>query len=110
LTVAARATGPDAGTSDVVVAGSGAKRVDIPVAGPPFERAPSEALEAFRDVSAATAAQTLHKMGLSRAYMQGPRALDPDYRAVGSALSRAIFCSHCSQSASLVSSKVCPQK
>lgn len=74
-----------------MVAGSGARRVDLPQVGPPFERASTETLDAFRDVSAATAVQTLHKMGLARAYMQGPRPLATGMRAVGSALTLAFM-------------------
>jgi regulator of RNase E activity RraA len=73
-------------TSSLVVAGSGATRVSLPVVGPDFPRPDSATRQAFADVSAATAAATLHRMGVTRAFVRGPRALVPGAKVVGTAL------------------------
>lgn len=78
-------------SSEVVVEGSGAARVDLRHAGPPFERAAPAVLAALGPVSSATAAGTLHKMGISRSFMRGPRALHPSAKVVGSALTLAFM-------------------
>jgi regulator of RNase E activity RraA len=75
----------------VVVAGSGATRVDLPVTGPAYERPDAATLAGFRDVSAATAAATLHRMGLTHAFVRGPRPFDPGLKVVGSALTLAFM-------------------
>jgi regulator of RNase E activity RraA len=72
--------------STVEVAGSGAQRVNLPEVGTNFTRADPKLLSAFDQVGAATAAATLHRMGITRAFVRGPRALDPDAKVVGSAL------------------------
>jgi regulator of RNase E activity RraA len=78
-------------TSDVVVEASGSHRVSLPVVGPDYPRVDAETRAAFTDVSAATAAATLHRMGITRAFVRGPRALDPDAKVVGSALTLAFM-------------------
>jgi regulator of RNase E activity RraA len=78
-------------TTEVVVEGSGSGRVALPVVGPEYARIDAETRAAFADVSAATAAATLHRMGVTRAFMRGPRALDPDAKVVGTALTLAFM-------------------
>src|SRR6202020_2773208 len=70
----------------VTVAGTGQGRITLPQIGPPFERATKEMREAFAGISAATASATLHKMGLRKSYIHGPKALSPDAKVVGSAV------------------------
>ena len=76
---------------DLTVEGSGRARVSLPQVGPEHQRPNAEELEAFQDVSAATAAATLQKMGIRRAFIRGPRALDPGAKVVGSALTLAFM-------------------
>jgi len=75
----------------IAVAGSAASRVNLRQAGPAFNRPSQEVLDAFAGVSAATAAGTLHRLGLTRAYMNGPRSLMSGSRVVGSALTLAFM-------------------
>lgn len=82
---------PDDLSSDIAVAGSGASRVNLRHAGPAFERPNPELLDAFSAVSSATAAGTLHKLGVTRAYINGPRSLNPGAKVVGSALTLAFM-------------------
>jgi regulator of RNase E activity RraA len=75
----------------IEVEGSGRGRIDLPQVGPAYERIDAGTREAFASVSAATASATLHRMGITRAYMNGPKALDPDAKIVGSALTLAFM-------------------
>jgi regulator of RNase E activity RraA len=77
--------------TEIEVEGSASGKVSLPYVGPAYERASPETLSAFEGVSAATAAATLHKMGITRAFMQGPRALGPEAKVVGSALTLAFM-------------------
>jgi regulator of RNase E activity RraA len=77
--------------SDVVVEASGSHRVSLPVVGPEYSRIDEDTRAAFAGISAATAAATLHRMGITRAFMRGPRAFDPDAKVVGSALTLAFM-------------------
>ncbi|HEY6492690.1 MAG TPA: hypothetical protein VIZ43_05415 [Trebonia sp.] len=70
----------------VTVAGTGRDRVTLPQVGPRFDRATKEMRDAFADISAATTSATLHKMGLRKSYIHGPKALDPGAKVVGSAV------------------------
>lgn len=58
----------------------------LPVRGAPFDRAPTELIERFADISAATACAKLHHLGVTRTFIEGPRPLRPGARVVGSAL------------------------
>jgi regulator of RNase E activity RraA len=73
------------------VEGSGRGRIELPQVGASYKRIDPAVREAYSSVSAATAAATLHQMGITRAYMNGPRALDPDAKVVGSALTLAFM-------------------
>jgi regulator of RNase E activity RraA len=73
-------------SEDVQVIGTGEGRVTLPQVGPPFDRATAEMRDVFANVSAATASATLHKMGIRRSFVNGPKALTPGGRAVGSAV------------------------
>jgi regulator of RNase E activity RraA len=75
----------------VEIAGSASGRIALPQVGPPYDRVDAATRLAFSSVSAATAAATLHKMGVTHTYMNGPRALDPDAKVVGSALTLAFM-------------------
>jgi regulator of RNase E activity RraA len=81
----------DDSAAGIEVEGSGRGRVKLPQVGPAYDRIDAATREAFATVSAATAAATLHQMGITRAYMNGPRALDPDAKVVGSALTLAFM-------------------
>jgi regulator of RNase E activity RraA len=72
--------------STVEVEGSARSRANLPQVGPSYARPDAELLRSFDEVSAATAAATLHRMGITRAFMRGPRALEPGKKIVGSAL------------------------
>lgn len=71
--------------------GSGLFRVELPQIGPEFQRPGPELLASFDTVSAATAAATLHSMGVTRTFISGPRSLLPGARVVGSALTLAFM-------------------
>jgi len=59
----------------------------LPVRGATFERAPGHLVEGMRRVSAATSSALLHRMGIRRAWINGPAPLSPGQDAVtGSAL------------------------
>src|SRR5579875_2359785 len=73
-------------STGLAVEGSGITRVGLPEVGPPFARVDEETRKAFDKVSAATAAATLHRMGITRAFMSGPNALSPEVQVVGAAL------------------------
>lgn len=60
--------------------------IDLPLSGPPGRRLPRETLDKLRAVSTATASATLHKMGLTRATIVGPRTTIPGRRMVGQAV------------------------
>lgn len=59
---------------------------DLPVRGGRFERADVESIARMGTVSSATACAKLHGMGITRSFVDGPQALSPGQRVVGSAL------------------------
>ena len=58
----------------------------LPVRGPRIRSIDPELVDAFRRVSAATATTTLHRMGITKTFIQGPRTNKPGARAVGRAV------------------------
>jgi regulator of RNase E activity RraA len=60
--------------------------VSLPVTGPHASRPSAALLEQLSHVSAATACATLHRMGIRRTFMDGPRPLRTGQRTVGPAL------------------------
>lgn len=58
----------------------------LPVRGERFERPGERARSGLERVSAATACAKLHGMGITRSFVDGPRAMTPGQRVVGSAL------------------------
>ena len=57
--------------------------VTLPIKGQAGPRLDAEKLEKLKSISVATAAATLHKMGLSRPTITGPRPTIPGSRIVG---------------------------
>ena len=60
--------------------------LELPIQGAPYKRPSPELLEEMREVSSATAAAMLHKMGIRQTFIQGPRPRTPGAKVVGSAL------------------------
>lgn len=60
--------------------------VALPIKGADYERPSPELLARFNAVSSATASAQMHRMGLRRTFVRGPRPLRPGQQAVGSAL------------------------
>jgi regulator of RNase E activity RraA len=58
----------------------------LPVRGPAFDRADPAIMSALAPVSSATACAQLHKDGITRTFVQGPRPLSPGQRIVGSSV------------------------
>lgn len=58
----------------------------LPVRGEAFDRADAATVDGLQDVSAATACATLHGMGITRTFVEGPAPLKPGQRVVGSAV------------------------
>jgi regulator of RNase E activity RraA len=58
----------------------------LPVRGEPYQRPAPELLAAMEGVSAATACAILHRMGVTRTAILGPRPLRPGQRTVGAAV------------------------
>lgn len=63
-----------------------APNVVLPIVGPPFERADSALIAQLHAVSSATASAILHKLGLRRAFIQGPTTRRPGAKVVGTAI------------------------
>jgi regulator of RNase E activity RraA len=62
------------------------KGLDLPIAGPPFERPSPDIIKRLYGVSTATASAELHRMGIRQTYIDGPRSFRPGTKIVGSAL------------------------
>jgi regulator of RNase E activity RraA len=60
--------------------------VNLPVAGPAFQRTDSSLLQALQQVSSATASATLHRMGIRQTYIEGPKSALPGTKVVGCAV------------------------
>ena len=60
--------------------------LELPIQGPPYERPSPGLLEKMQDVSSATAAAMLHRMGIRQTFLQGPLPRTPGAKVVGSAL------------------------
>jgi regulator of RNase E activity RraA len=60
--------------------------VTLPINGGPVTRPSAELIEQLRDVSSATAAATLHRMGISQTYIQGPLPRFQGAKVVGPAV------------------------
>ena len=58
----------------------------LPVAGPPIAPVDPGLLQAFSEVSSATACAKLHAMGITRTFLEGPRTSQPGRRVVGRAV------------------------
>jgi regulator of RNase E activity RraA len=58
----------------------------LPVRGPDFERSDPALAEAMAPISSATACAQLHKLGITRTFIEGPRTLLPGSRIVGSSV------------------------
>jgi regulator of RNase E activity RraA len=59
---------------------------ELPLAGPPFQRPDPELIRQLRAVSSATAAATMHKMGVRQTFIEGPIARKPGSKVVGPAV------------------------
>jgi regulator of RNase E activity RraA len=59
---------------------------DLPISGPAFERPDPALIERLRAVSSATAAATMHKMGVRQTFIEGPLARLPGAKVVGPAV------------------------
>lgn len=60
--------------------------VDLPIVGPAYNRPDPKLIEQLRDVSSATAAATLHRMGIRQTYMDSPLPRTPGSKVVGPAV------------------------
>ena len=60
--------------------------VNLPITGPAYARPSLELLDQLQVVSSATASAELHKMGLRRAFIQGPVSRAPGSKIVGAAV------------------------
>ncbi len=60
--------------------------VDLPIVGPAYSRPDPKLIEQLRDVSSATAAATLHRMGIRQTYMDSPLPRTPGAKVVGPAV------------------------
>ncbi len=58
----------------------------LPISGPPFARPDAATIERLHAVSSATASALLHRMGVRRAFIQGPIPRRPGARVVGPAV------------------------
>lgn len=60
--------------------------IDLPIVGPAYQRPDPALIEQLRDVSSATAAATLHRMGIRQSYMASPLPRVPGSKIVGPAV------------------------
>jgi regulator of RNase E activity RraA len=60
--------------------------IELPIAGPPFQRPDPALIEKLYSVSSATASALLHRMGIRQTFIQGPRPAIPGRKVVGSAV------------------------
>lgn len=58
----------------------------LPVRGPAIPTVDPGLIEAFADVSAATASAILHQSGITKTFIQGPRSMKPGSKIVGRAV------------------------
>ncbi|GGK93777.1 demethylmenaquinone methyltransferase [Sphaerisporangium melleum] len=58
----------------------------LPVRGPAYRRADRDLIDAMAPISSATACAHLHKMGITRTFVEGPRPLSTGQRVVGSSV------------------------
>ena len=58
----------------------------LPIAGPPFERPDPALIRQLHAVSSATAAATMHKMGVRQTFIEGPLPRQPGAKVVGPAV------------------------
>lgn len=77
--------GTPAATGPRRVSAVGATPYDLPVRGPAYQRPAPDLIERLGQVSSATASATLHKMGIRRTFLRGPRSLRAGDMAVGAA-------------------------
>lgn len=59
---------------------------ELPIAGPIFERADPELIKLLHRVSSATAAATMHKIGVRQTFIEGPLPRQPGAKIVGPAV------------------------
>ena len=57
-----------------------------PITGGPFHRPDPSLIDAFKDVSSATASAMLHHLGIKQTFIQGPLPLKPGSKVIGPAL------------------------
>jgi regulator of RNase E activity RraA len=60
--------------------------VELPIVGPTYKRPDPKLIAQLHDVSSATAAATLHRMGIRQTYMDSPLPRTPGSKVVGSAV------------------------
>ncbi len=60
--------------------------IELPIVGPTYNRPDPKLVEQLRDVSSATAAATLHRMGIRQTYMDSPLPRTPGSKVVGPAV------------------------
>ena len=60
--------------------------IELPIVGPAYNRPDPKLIEQLRDVSSATAAATLHRMGIRQTYMDSPLPRTPGSKVVGPAV------------------------
>ena len=62
------------------------KNLELPIAGPAFERADPALIQKLYGVSTATASAELHRMGIRQTFIEGPRSFRPGAKVVGNAV------------------------
>jgi regulator of RNase E activity RraA len=62
------------------------RAIELPIRGGEWSRPDAAEFEAMQEIGSATACSKLHHLGIRRSFVEGPRALVPGQKVVGSAL------------------------